>query len=145
MTQGHHAFDHALQEANIWLKSAEKHLHCSEHEAYQALRVTLQALRDSLPLENAVKLAAQFPTLIRGVYYEGWHLAAQQASGRSDEAFSHHIRQSLPERFPMDGRTVAKGIFEVLWERLDPGETAKIIHLMPADLRHLWPAIAIRQ
>lgn len=144
MTQGHHAFDHALQEANIWLKSVEKHLHCSEHEAYQALRVTLQALRDRLPLENAVKLAAQLPTLIRGVYYEGWHIGDLSNAGHSADDFVHHIKEQLPDRFPLDGKTVSKGIFEVLWERIDPGESAKITDLLPASLRHLWPAAAVR-
>ena len=142
MEHGHHSFDHALQEANIWLKATEKVLHCNEHEAYQALRVTLHALRDRLPVENAVKLAAQFPVLLRGIYYEGWRIAPSQRSEYDADEFCHHIRESLPSRYAMDGRMVAKGVFQVFWERLDPGETTKIVELLPANLRNLWPADA---
>ena len=145
MTKGHHTFDHALQEANIWLKAVEKQLHCSEHEAYQALRVTLHALRDRLPQENAVKLAAQLPMLIRGVFYEGWQMGGTTSDLHNAEEFSRRVKDDLPVGFPLDGKAVAKGVFEVLWERLDPGESAKITDLLSPSLRHLWPEISLRK
>src|SRR2546423_6763305 len=44
----------------------------SRHDAYVALRATLHALRDRLPVEETAELAAQPPMLVRGFYYEGW-------------------------------------------------------------------------
>ena len=38
----------------------------SRKDAYRALRVTLQALRDRIPNAEAVQFAAQLPMLIRG-------------------------------------------------------------------------------
>ncbi|MFI8891646.1 DUF2267 domain-containing protein [Streptomyces paradoxus] len=32
----------------------------------------LHPLRDRLPVETAVQFGAQLPTLVRGVYYDGW-------------------------------------------------------------------------
>ncbi len=37
----------------------------------------------------------------------------------------------------MDPLTVARGVFEILWERLDPGEFAKLMDHLPASVRTL--------
>jgi uncharacterized protein (DUF2267 family) len=37
----------------------------------------------------------------------------------------------------MDPLTVTRGVFEILWERLDPGEFAKLMDHLPASLRTL--------
>jgi len=60
------------------------------------------------------------------------------------EAFSAHIARELPPKFPMDGRTVAMGVFEILWTELDLGESAKVIDRLPQALKALWPRIARR-
>jgi uncharacterized protein (DUF2267 family) len=44
----------------------------------------------------------------------------------------------------MDPLTVSKAVFKLLWEKLDPGETAKVIDHLPLPLRALWPQIARR-
>jgi len=43
------------------------------HDAYQALRGVLHALRDRLSVDEAAALGAQLPMLVRGCYYEDWH------------------------------------------------------------------------
>ena len=40
-------------------------------DAYRAVRGVLHTLRDRLPVEESAQLAAQLPTLLRGVFYEG--------------------------------------------------------------------------
>jgi uncharacterized protein (DUF2267 family) len=44
----------------------------------------------------------------------------------------------------MDPLTATRGVFEILWKRLDPGESAKVIDHLPLPLRTLWPPIAQR-
>ena len=56
------------------------------------------------------------PLLIRGLYYEGWRLAALR---------------------------VTKAVFNVLAKELDYGEIAKVIATLPVPLRSLWPAKAL--
>jgi uncharacterized protein (DUF2267 family) len=51
----------------------------------------LHAPRDRLPPEVAVHLGAQFPMLVRGVYYEGWHMAGKLTKGRSAQEFASHV------------------------------------------------------
>ncbi|HTJ59023.1 MAG TPA: DUF2267 domain-containing protein [Devosiaceae bacterium] len=142
---GHESFDHAIQEANIWLKKVDERLHFEDRRhAYSSLRATLHALRDRLPPESAVHLSAQLPMIIRGLYFEGWHPSGKPTAERTLEEFCARIEQELPPKFHMDGKTVAEGVFDVIWTELDEGEVAKVIDQLPVPLRSLWPAIARR-
>lgn len=140
MTTGHSSFDHAAPDANIWLNAVADQLHFEDRRrAYSALRAALHALRDRLTPEACVHLGAQFPTMIRGLYYEGWRLAGKPLPSRDVDEFCEHIARELPPGYPMDPKTLAKGVFNVLFQRLDPGEVAKVIAQLPVPLRSLWP------
>lgn len=136
-TSGLAVLDHTVQETNVWLKAVAEELQLDRHDAYIALRAVLHALRDRLPPEVAVHLGAQLPMLIRGFYYEGWRMAGKPTKDRHVEDFAHHVSAELPKQFPLDPLTVARGVFETLWERLDPGEFAKLMDHLPASLRTL--------
>jgi uncharacterized protein (DUF2267 family) len=82
--------------------------------------------------------------LVRGLYYECWHLAGKPTKDHSVQDFAGHVLKELPPQFPMDPLTVTKGVLKLIWERLDPGETAKVIDHLPLPLRSLWPQIARR-
>jgi uncharacterized protein (DUF2267 family) len=139
------ALDHTIQETNLWLKELAEQIHLEDrHHAYAALRAVLHALRDRLTPETAVHLGAQLPTLVRGLYYEGWHMGGKPTSDHSTQDFADHVLKQLPPRFPMDPLTVTRGVFAILWQRLDPGESAKVIDHLPLPLRTLWPQIARR-
>lgn len=143
MTTGHPSFDHTVQEANIWLKAIAEQLHFEERRhAYSALRATLHALRDRLPPESAVHLGAQLPMVIRGLYYEGWRIAGKPTDEHTVDEFCAHIERELPPNFPMDARTVSRGVFKALFDQIDPGESAKLIDQLPIPLRILWPQAA---
>jgi len=130
--------DHTVQETNVWLRIVADQLQIEDrHHAYIALRAVLHALRDRLRPEVAVHLGAQLPTLVRGVYYEGWHMAGSPTKDRSVQDFSEHVLKELPPQFPMDALTVSRGVFEALWEKLDPGEFAKLMDHLPISLRTL--------
>lgn len=134
------SLEHSVQETNIWLKALAEQLHFEDrHHAYSALRAVLHALRDRLTPEMAVHLGAQLPMMVRGLYYEGWHMAGKPTKDRSIQEFADHVLEQLPPGFPMDPLTVSKGVFNVLWQELDPGEIAKIIDHLPVPLRGLWP------
>lgn len=143
MSTGHPSFDHTVQEANVWLKAVAEQLHFEERRhAYSALRATLHALRDRLPPESAVHLGAQLPMVIRGLYYEGWRIAGKPTKEHTVDEFCAHIERELPPKFPMDARTVSRGVLKAVFDRIDPGESAKLVDQMPVPLRILWPQAA---
>lgn len=128
--------DHTIQETNVWLKRIEEELRLdNRQQAYNALRAVLHALRDRVPPEVAVKLGAQLPLLVRGIYYEGWHPATTPTRERHVEDFAQHVVSQLPREFPVEAAAVARGVFEVLWETLDPGEFEKVMNHLPVELR----------
>ena len=135
--------DHTIQITNTWLKKlVEEHHLGNRHQAYSALRAVLHALRDRLTPEQAVHFAAQLPILVRGIYYESWHLTAKPSAGRHLDEFLARVGAELPPQFPRDTLGVTKAVFDLLWKELDPGETAKVIVALPTPLRTLWPEAA---
>jgi uncharacterized protein (DUF2267 family) len=139
------ALDHTVQQTNLWLKKLTADHHFSDrHQAYSALRAVLHALRDRLTPDQAVHLGAQLPTLVRGIYYEGWHLAGKPTSDHQIDEFAARVAAELPPQFPRDAVSVSKAVLDLLWQELDPGETAKVVDTLPVPLRSLWPAVAHR-
>jgi len=137
--------DHTIQLTNVWLKKLGEEHHLGErHHAYSALRAVLHALRDRLTPEQAAHFGAQLPLLVRGIYYEGWHLAGKPTNDRQVDEFLAHVKAELPPMFPRDALGVTKAVFDLLWEELDLGEIAKVIDTLPVPLRGLWPQAAQR-
>jgi len=76
-------FDKTVQETNIRLSAIMQRMRTNDrHLAYAALRATLHALRDRIGPQNAVHLGAQLPMLVRGLYYEGWHMGGTPTKER---------------------------------------------------------------
>jgi uncharacterized protein (DUF2267 family) len=141
----HHRFDHATHEGNLWLRKIEENLDLQrEGDAYAALRATLHALRDRLMPEDAVHLSAQLPLVVRGLFFEGWKMSRTPTGEDNIEQFCAHIESQLPPHFPLNSRSLARGVFEVMWSELDAGEISKVIERLPHALRTLWPTPRIR-
>ena len=71
-----HSINHSAQLTREWVVELSRLLDWDDRQrAWRLLRATLQALRDWLEVNEAVQLGAQLPTMIRGLYYEGWHPA----------------------------------------------------------------------
>ena len=140
---GLEVFDSTVHQTNIWLKAIMSRLGTDDrHRAYLALRTTLQALRDRLQPEMAVHLGAQLPILVRGVYYEDWHMAGTPTRERHKDEFLAHIAAAFRRDPQVDAEQVARGVFAVLAEHIDPGQVNKVIAALPHELRELWPSPA---
>lgn len=134
-------FDKTLHETNLWLKELMEALSVdSREDAYAALKATLHALRDRIGPENAVHLGAQLPILLRGVFYEGWHPAKTPTRERHLDVFLGHLSERLPLRLADEPELAARAVFTVMWQRIDAGEVAKLMEMLPAELRELWAA-----
>jgi len=142
--KGGSIFDETVQLTHVWLKELMEDLDwASQHRAYQALRVTLHALRDHLTVESAAKLGAQLPMLVRGFYYEGWHPAHKPVKDKSLESFLASIEQGFrraPTDEPIDPLAVATAVFRLLDRHLTGGEADHVQQSLPKSLRALWPA-----
>lgn len=131
--------DAAVYETESWIDDLMRRLRWHDRErAYLALLATLHALRDSLPRDEAIYLAAQLPPLLRGLYYEGWHPTAR-ALTRSRSAFLARIHDGVHRDPGIDPEEVARAVFAMLAERLPPAEVEDARAATPNVLHNLWP------
>ena len=133
-------FDRTIHKTNNWLNELMEALGWHDrHKAYLALRVTLHALRDRLTIEEVAQLGAQLPMLIRGFYYEGWDPTGKPLKERHKEEFLARIAEQFSGDDQADAEQVARAVFSVLSDRVTEGEIEDVKHVLPAELRELWP------
>jgi len=133
-------FDRTIHKTNTWLNDLMGMMGSQDrHKAYIALRATLHALRDRLTIEEVAQLAAQLPMLIRGFYYEGWDPTGKPVKDRHKEQFLARIRQELRDDDTIDPDPAARAVFRLLANRITEGEIEDVEHLLPAEIRDLWP------
>jgi uncharacterized protein (DUF2267 family) len=139
-TTHHELFSNTLQKTHLWLKDLMEELWWEDqHQAYLALRATLHALRDRLTVDEAAHLGAQLPMLIRGFYYEGWSPAGKPVKERHKEEFCAHVKEYFTKEEDIDAEKIVRGVFKVLSKRVTEGEIEDIKHILPPELRDLWP------
>ncbi len=135
------AFDKSLNKTNEWLQDLMAELNFSQRkQAYQALRATLQTLRDWLIVDEAVQVGSQLPMLVRGFYYEGWNPSRIPDRSIDKSTFLENVRQAMagaPEgENPED---IARAVFKLLYHRISEGEIQDIKQVLPPGLEELWP------
>lgn len=143
MTTGSDVFDVTLQEANVWLEDLMERIGTRDPRlAYRVLRATLHALRDRIGPENATHLEAQLPTLIRGLFYEGWHMRGTPTKERLKQEFLDHVVAECHGRLGTDPEQAVWAVFGILEDNINPGEVGKLVCLFPEQLHSLWPKFA---
>src|SRR5438874_883768 len=81
-------WDSTIQRTNTWLKELMQELNSGDHrKTYLHLRSVLHALRDHLPVQDAIYVGEQLPMLIRGMYYEHWDPAGKPFALRDRNDF----------------------------------------------------------
>jgi uncharacterized protein (DUF2267 family) len=109
------------------------------HKAYMALKATLHALRDRLTVEEVAQFGAQLPMLVRGFYYEAWDPTGKPLRARHKEQFLVQIERYFRQDDHVDPEKVARAVFAVLERRVSEGEIEDVLHVLPAEIRELWP------
>jgi uncharacterized protein (DUF2267 family) len=133
----------ATAESDQWLDCVAEHLCFTDRrDAHTALTAVLHALRDRLPREGAAHFGTLLPAAIGSGYFEGCLQSAPIKGDRSVQEFCEQIGRKLPPNFPLDAKNIAKGIFDVLLEQLDHGETAEVLAALPKPLQALWAKTA---
>jgi uncharacterized protein (DUF2267 family) len=131
-------FTSATVDAYAWLDAICEDLDWEDrHRALRGLRAALHVLRDHLSNEQNAKLSAQLPTLVRGIYFEGWQ-PAHTTHERSIEAYLDAIAQSDPIEKDVDPFEIARTVYAVLARHVSAGEVEKIVSSLPHRLRILW-------
>ena len=132
--------DTSLQRTHEWLNDVGRELGFdNERAAYAALRATLHAVRDRLPVELVAHLGAELPMLIRGIYYEGWHPSAVRLKAAHGEDFLESMRRELSGHDELQQvAKVARNVLHVLDQRVERGQIDRVVAALPEPVRRLW-------
>jgi len=139
MTAGLDVFDHTIQSTNKLLGAIEHELGWEgrRNQSYLALRTVLHALRDRLPVSEAVNMSAQLTLLEKGIFFEGWDPDNVPIKMNKEEYVSY-----VTVRFPFDTEGGITNLIKIVlikvFESIDPNEGAKIIDSLPNDLREIF-------
>jgi uncharacterized protein (DUF2267 family) len=142
-------FDTTTQKTNEWLRDISRELADeNRRHAYLALRGTLHAIRDFLPLDESAQLSAQLPMLIRGLYFEGWKPSVTPETNRSRESFLSRVDDAMErtlwnEDVQYDTEQAARAVIRVLALYVSEGELEQVKHTLPQHVRELWPEMAL--
>jgi uncharacterized protein (DUF2267 family) len=128
----------SLQETYDWLDRLALELEDEDrHFALQTLRAILHALRDYLTVEQSAHLTAQFPTFIRGLYFEQWTPASPYPARGVEEFLARVDARRKGYEVRCSAEDAARAVFVVLEESL-AGGAEKIKVTLPKPIRALW-------
>lgn len=131
-------FEKMVHEANAWMAEICEEMGYEDRQvAYHALRGVLFALRDRLPVNEVFDLAAQLPTLIRGIFFEGYRGDGPVKYNR--DQFILAVNEELQTGGGMDPLMAIRAMLTVLNNRISPGELSHVREVLPGDIRSLWP------
>lgn len=132
-------FDTAVQDANLWVNEVDDRLDRDDKQrSYRALRAVLHAVRDHLTVNEATDLGAQLPTMIRGIYYEGWNSAKNPVRMRRAEEFVAAVQAAYgTERLPAPDRAI-RAVFDVLDRHIAAGEMDDVREAFTREVRALF-------
>jgi uncharacterized protein (DUF2267 family) len=133
--------ERSAEKAHIWLKEIAEELGDGDRiYAYSALQAVLHTLRDRLTVDVAAKLAAQLPTLIRGIYYEGWDPSRTPLPIHDVDTFLDHVAGEGRMAGETEASIAVTAVLRVLRAHVSAGEIDELVAVLPNKLRVLIEA-----
>ncbi len=134
-------FDYYATRGNEIINQLGIELDLPRDPAGRVLKAVLHGIRDRICPDENLRLLAQLPLALKGVYVDGWK------SGRSNHR-QPHLRQFLdeirlaardgaPSGFVNDqlAKTRVQGVFKVLGHYVAPGELSSAIEGLPPAIK----------
>jgi uncharacterized protein (DUF2267 family) len=137
---GLEGLDHTVQLTHIWINELDDRLGWgNKARSYRLLKSVLHAVRDWLQSAEAADLAAQLPTLLRGVYYEQWRPGAVPVKHRTKADFMARVEDAF-KADPLEHPSLAViAVFQLLSSKISAGEVDHVRRALPEDVRNMWP------
>jgi uncharacterized protein (DUF2267 family) len=134
------SLDGTIERANEWLVELGVLLGSDDGaECYATLRSVLHALRDRLPIIAGVRLGAQLPTLLRGVYYEGWQPDRGHVHTRTLGEFLTLVERDAAHGGNLCSEDKARAVFLLLGSHVAAAELDRVVGALPEPVRALFP------
>lgn len=136
----HHVdvIDRSVEQAHVWVNDVADEFGTEDHQlGYRILRAFLHAVRDRITVEESAQLAAQLPTLIRGIYYEGWRPSTTPLRYHDRETFLRKIADEALLAGSTEASYAVTAAAAVVRRHVSEGEVADVLAILPAEIREL--------
>lgn len=131
-------FDNTVQQTNELLDKVESTFGWQDRreQSYSLLRSTLQALRDRLPVHQAVHLSSELPMLVRGFYFEGWDPEKVPLKYNKSQ-FLEHVRQKFPYSDEREIEELVSKTLSLIMKQVSNGTHQQIKEMLPEEIAEL--------
>lgn len=132
-------FEKFCNEAQSWVHEIAENMRAPERTdwAVHALRAVLHTLRDRTMLHEVFHLSAQLPTLVRGIYFEGYEPNDKPLKMNADE-FMNTVKKRMGSGVEVPAGEAIRAVMAVLYEKVSRGELDDIHGSMPKDIQKMW-------
>mgnify|MGYP006272188267 CR=1 FL=1 len=130
----------SVEKTNLWLHALKSKLGWQDnHATFEALKLTLQTLRDRMKPEESANFAAQLPMVIRGAFYEGWQPEEVPKKWRHLDAFLEPMQTHFTHADAAEIRRIVECVLATVNEHLSAGIMADVKSMMPDDIKPPFP------
>lgn len=127
------SLDRSIEKANTWLADVAATFGTEDRRmAYKVTRAWLHTLRDRLPVQVAVHLAAQLPELLRGVFYEGWNPSRVPIKYGREDYVARFVREA--QIHASEAPDALRLVTAALGKHISAGAIAEAKAVLPADV-----------
>lgn len=134
-------FENTVQQTESWLNEIGTALDADAQQQYHALRSVLFAVRDRLTIDEAFDFSAQLPMLVRGIFWESYRPVSKPERFRSREEFLKKVAETMEPAEPVDPEKASRAVFAVLARHIPRGPMDHVRHMMPEDVREMFPRL----
>lgn len=131
------SFERSMHTADLWVSEMAEEMGESSEQAYGAMRAVLHTLRDRLPHDESAHLAAQMPTLVRGVYWEGWRPSHTPERYHDVDDFLGRVAGVARMSGGTEAATATSATMTVLRRHVSDGEIDDVLDVLPGPIRSL--------
>jgi uncharacterized protein (DUF2267 family) len=136
-------FEKYASEGNRFVNEVAARLKCDRNTAGRVTKAVLQAIRDRLPVDDAIEFAQGLPMALKGIFIDQYDISKAPVRIRNINDFIHFVR--LKNRFsavadfhsPYDVIKAVQAVFYVLEHRMDPGQIQQIKMMLPQEIVHV--------
>lgn len=136
-------FEKYAIEGNRFINAVAAKLRCDRNTAARVTRAVLQAVRDRLPVDDAIEFAQGLPMALKGLFIDQYDISRTPVRVRNPDDFINFVR--LKNRFsaiadfhsPYDVIRALHAVFYVLERKMDLGQVQQIKRLLPEEIVYL--------
>jgi len=133
------ALDHSVLVTHLWINELGGAMGWDDkRRSLRLLREVLHGIRDHLPVVENAQLAAQMPTLLRGIYFEQWRPGHAENRHGSLDRLLERLDSLFGDDALFDAEVALAAVLDLLCAKISAGEIDDAVGCLPHEIRDFW-------